>query len=161
MTQKEEPVVVVSKKNFFHKNLRWLIPLIVVVIAVGIVAIVININSNKNNQNVCSNSIINQAVPNMNSENAFRLTKVVAKITSLKNYSKDPNCLYIISDYFLNIHNDIGAKSELNQFNKQYNNKNLSSKLTKVVSVTNLRNDISNPNIYNAKAFHSNAYGIR
>ena len=142
MTQKEEPVVVVSKKNFFHKNLRWLIPLIVVVIAVGIIAIVININSNKNNQNVCSNSIINQAYSNFSPNNINSLSTTVSTITKLKNYQKDPNCMYILTIYYINIANPTKAQNSLNTVIKDKTIK-LDQLLLKHSSLSKLNQTIS------------------
>ena len=133
MTQKEEPVVVVSKKNFFHKNLRWLIPLVVIVIAVGIVAIVININSKKPTKksniivnNVCTTqnniNLLSKFALYSNQNNISGQANIVSAVKKLSNYKNDPNCLYVIVIYYLNTSNP-QANTYFKELQKEYNPK--------------------------------------
>jgi len=143
-----------QKKKILNTSLLGL----AVVVFIGL-AITVFIYVRNSSVGVCSStasgSILMQSSNDLLNRDTAKLTPLISKIKSLHAYSKDPNCLYIISAYYLENQEAQQANSSLSQFNKVYaSDKQVSPHLTSYASVTALRSRIDN--LYQAYNFELN-----
>lgn len=139
---KESPLI-----KFFTKKR------IIVIISMLIIAIIIFImtsyfiNKNKPITNACStpasSSILQNAKANFANNNVSQLKAVFENIKSLRGYQNDPNCMYIITRYYINTSNLTNAQSSLKQLTSDYRNDVLNPNLMGNVSVTDLQTYIT------------------
>ena len=128
------PKIIYSIFNSKPSNIRsWLlksrykvITVVGIIITAGITVLIVSISGHgKSNESfACSNStqrtMLHQAALAISSNNINRLSQMTASIKGFKGYEQDPNCLYIVDNYYLDI-GDLGnAKKYLTDFNKAY-----------------------------------------
>jgi|GEM_PF-765174 len=94
----------------------------------------------KNPQMTCysSSNIINQALVDIKNKDNENLLKLVMEITKNNNFSSDPNCDFIIMNYYLNISDGTNAQIYFNKF-QQFRDKKpgMSSSLIPLVLSSN------------------------
>lgn len=95
------------------KNLKPLIIVAIVAVlllAIGVFAVVSRNGSKQNDQSqnvtrktVCSNEIITEAGPLITEGSGSQLTAVAKKVMALPEFDRDPNCLYIVVNSYVNV----------------------------------------------------------
>lgn len=103
---------------------------------------------------VCDDDLLSQANINIEPPNTLELSKVIDKIQKLDGHDSDPNCLYVIIKYNLQIGNLEGARSNLDKLKVNYQTeklnkiiffeggqKQLLQALEQQISDLNIRND--------------------
>jgi hypothetical protein len=150
MKQKAEPVVSsFSGSNKYKKIVQKYLPfapraILLVLIIIFLVLILIHWEGNKPRTDVCSTSLINQSAGDFVPFNSKALASNVATIQGLPNYQHDPNCMYILSVYYINTFNQSNAQKSMKLFNEAYTNQNLNPNLLNYASVNSLRQQFTN-----------------
>jgi hypothetical protein len=75
------------------------------------------------NRPVCSDELLQQAAAFYNPSQTLKLKTIVNKVTSLKRYERDPNCLNIVVTYYINVGDSTNAHTYLDKLQKVYNPK--------------------------------------
>lgn len=78
--------------------------LVLLVIVFGLTVTVLK-RSNKpaGSVAVCSDELLNQAAPLLEEKKYKELEPIARQIEGLKNYDKDPNCLFVVTTYYINV----------------------------------------------------------
>ena len=125
ISENSNKAVVGRHFHSFKKNIKiYLIVLIVMALICGLIFYLMKYShkTDKSNSNsvaveVCSRSnnisLLKQAVPYLNPSQPIKLYPIVNKIKNLPNYTKDPNCDYVLVNYWLN-YNPKNSKTYLN-----------------------------------------------
>lgn len=94
---------------------------------------------------VCGTSIIEQANTPIANSDQFALGQVVGTIAGLKNYTHDPNCLYIALVYSIATGDATASQTYLNEYTQVYDPAiGLSSSFTvPIMPLTTLKNDVA------------------
>lgn len=125
----------------------------VIILSMGLVFSIYNKKKSKDTveaSDACTSKaagdILKQASQKLAPEKTKELKPYVDKIKTLKDYDKDPNCLYLVVVYDVNTHNDAQASQNYSRFNEVYNNKvGLDSKLSSESNPQeNLKNKVDN-----------------
>ena len=69
---------------------------------------------------VCGTDIISQANTPLANSDQFALGQVVGTIEGLKNYNRDPNCLYIVLVYTIATGDPVASQNYLNEYTQVY-----------------------------------------
>ena len=149
--------VFVSKKGhsfLSRKILIWSGIVVIVLCLIGLVIYLYLLSSQKPKPVIssCTNnsSLLNNASKAIISNNITSQSKIVNQIKKIPNYQKDPNCLYIMTSYYINTSNASEASSYLNKLEKIFNtSKGFSSKLSSLASLNDIKSEVSAMN-YNA-----------
>ena len=72
---------------------------------------------------VCSSTVLKQASKVLDYAHLSELKKISDTVTQLKDYETDPNCLYIVADYYLTAGDLVQGKAYMDKLNKVYNPK--------------------------------------
>jgi len=111
-------------KSFVRKK-KWLSIsiLFVLVIVITLVAmLIINVSKTLDNNSsaICDSKIINHYNDVMSSGNQDELdiqfNTIVKNIESKPGYKEDSNCLFIMTNYYLNMHDKVKARESYNKF---------------------------------------------
>ena len=89
--------------------------------------------------------ILQEAAKIINSNQKTQLQPTVSKIQAIKNYDKDPNCLYVIVVYYVSVGDSLNSKKYLDKLLKVYDPKTgFSSKLGKDIEpIKKLQDDVA------------------
>ncbi|MEI9914119.1 MAG: hypothetical protein WDN66_04030 [Candidatus Saccharibacteria bacterium] len=148
MKQKAEPVTAsfntqTKTDKILRKYLKKATIFVVVIVAV-LIAAVIGIEYKDNHEiktNVCSTSLIKQSYVNLYNRASGPLADNAKTIQSLDGYQRDPNCMYIMTVYYVQTYNITKANSSLKLFNTAYSGSGnkLNSLLQQYASPTTLK----------------------
>ncbi len=127
------------------KKYFYLIVLVIIVFGSSIGYYLYYQNSKNQSEAVCSTgtntSLLDQASRDIQNNKSVQTEEL--KITRLNNFQKDPNCLYVVTYYFVSIGNGSQATNYMNQLQRLYSPKvGLSPHLKGVPSVAILQKDI-------------------
>lgn len=164
MKQKAEPVVSSFKpQGKLRKFIRLIMPQLIVgiVLVCVIVAAVIIIDIHRQHEprtGICSNSIIDQAANDLSYNRLSNLGTVVSKIQKLSNYQQDPNCMYIMTVYYINQLNIPKANDSFNQLELDNQAKlTLNPKLTSYWSISEIKQNIASLKLRNQNITNNSA----
>jgi hypothetical protein len=112
-------------KNFRTMSVRQkLISTVVWVVLIGLVVTLLLLLWSSNSKHkmgvVCSDAVLKQAALAFNANKTADEKKVAAQVLTLENYNQDPNCMYILVNYNINIGDAQTAGSYLTQLEKVY-----------------------------------------
>jgi len=148
MKQKAEPVTAsfssqTKTDKIIRKYLKKATIFVVVIVAV-LIAAVIGIEYKNNHEirtNVCSTSLVTQSYVNIYNRASGPLASNAKTIQSLASYQRDPNCMYIMTVYYVQTNNIAKANSSLKLFNTDYSGSGnkLNSLLEQYASPTTLK----------------------
>lgn len=162
MEQKESEVVVSPKLRNYPKIIkRTTITLLILIILTSLSFYVYHLTNKKKaivSLDPCTSDtkLLNSAASAFINNNLNTERQLTTRVKSLTNYQKDPNCLYIVTNYYINNGNESNAAKYLNQLQKVYNPKvGFSPKLMGTYSLSQLTSDINTMN-QNAKQVQQN-----
>lgn len=82
----------------------------------------------------CSDEVIKQASVLLDRPHKEQLKPIADNTQKLKNFKKDPNCLYIVTTYYINVEDPTNARRFFESLKKVYNpQKGLSPKFGDIV----------------------------
>lgn len=143
-------VVVASLQKKFKLSKKYMIILLgtVLILVIGFIILFFTKTNNKLPLNdVCTkynSGLLNQAQASIADNNYPQLLKVVNRIKSLPGYTKDPNCLYPLVYYYVNIGDVKNSNISLAYLEKVYKPKQGFSKLfTNPLTIKQLNADVS------------------
>jgi hypothetical protein len=118
------------------KDRKNIVIFVIVIILICILGLVLTLAFNKFKpkyiatkcSDTASGGILSEASNNLNSEAALK--PIVDKITALTDYQKDPNCLFIMSAYYINKNDYTNAQKYLNQLDSSKAETLVSTQLT-------------------------------
>lgn len=70
---------------------------------------------------VCTDNTLARAAPLLASGETQQLQPIVAEIEATDNFTQDPNCLYIVVQYYIGISDAANARRYFNDLEKVYN----------------------------------------
>ncbi len=151
-------------KLIYRKIKVILIFFILLVIVFVLGTVIYNHQNMSSSSNVCTTNnnqdILKADSKYIISDNIAKQQVLVKKVEKLPNYQKDPNCLYVIVNYYINISNIKMATIYYEKLKKIYNPKiSFSPYLNPSKSLTDLKNDIA-ADQYNIKASQSGLIGM-
>ncbi len=89
-------------------------------------------------------SLLSQANDLIAKPDIIKFSQLVSKIQKLPYYKQDPNCLYPIVNYYIEISDSKDASTYLTALEKAYNPKQgLSREFTNQLTITDFKNDIT------------------
>ena len=149
-TDSGSPVVVVSKATHFfsQKTIRIVVILAVVLIGAGAILIILinNTNNQKSASLACSNTgspIDQEAGVDLSKDNLVAMATITKTIQKLPGYQQDPNCMFIITAYYVLDLKPTQAQASLKLFDKVYTSKTRISKyLLDYQSVSQLNKEV-------------------
>jgi len=123
-------VVVSERPNFLRKK-KWTAGLAIVILALIIGYAALKDHQKKANTvataNICvaspNNKILEDAAKNFNVKDRYQLQKDVVKIQNLPNYQQDPNCLYVLTRFYINNGDAANAQKYVDELAQIYNAK--------------------------------------
>jgi len=122
----DKPTVVVGgikKPNKSLKGIKWALTILISA-SLLFVGYKYYLNSQKTGN--CAHKsnkacmVLKEAIPLLNNGDVKDLSKTVGKIQSIKNYSKDPNLLYVTVVYYIDLSDTKNASSNLDLLTKAY-----------------------------------------
>jgi hypothetical protein len=69
----------------------------------------------------CGNDILQEAVNELTPDRIEQLHEVVHKIEKISDYQQDPNCLYVITHFYINVSDAKAASDSLSKLEQVYN----------------------------------------
>ena len=145
MTQKAEPVTSTfsgrhhTKMIFKHLLPKAIIGLILILVVIGAVVAIDKHREDEPKTGVCSTALIKQSFANLVLHNNNGLAGNVQTIQRLSDYQQDPNCMYIVTEYYVREFNSSKAQNSLALFNKAYVSSNINPLLSEYASPDTLR----------------------
>jgi hypothetical protein len=95
------------------------------------------------NGHVCSEQTLKLASRYLSPSNVAKLKEVVNNIQKTPNYQQDPNCLYPVVAYYINISDSHNGSMYLNKLEKVYKpSQGFSKYLGSTYVISTLKNDI-------------------
>lgn len=156
-SQKDDLKIVVGEVGKSKlKRKTWVLTSLgaVIVVAIVIVAIVYLGGGHKNGStNVAQNAecsedghstLLKQAAQSLNAINVAQLKTVADKVQAIPNFQKDPNCLYVVTAYYVYADNMNMATKYMSELQDVYSSKRgLSPYFNGTVSIENLQSTIA------------------
>ena len=149
----KDSVVVASNFRNYHKIIkRSIIILTSLLIAAILSYLIYRLVNNKKavvSAVPCTSNteLLNQAAKAFSSNNLKSQQQLTSKIKSLPNYMKDPNCLYVVTHYYINDGDTQNANTYLNKLEKVYSTKQgFSSALLGSYSLSQLKSFVQSMN---------------
>lgn len=109
-------------------KIRNYLPIFIVLLSVILVSAgtyyLFKTNMNKAEKLACINSnrqLLSEASRNFAPEKSNELKKTIDKIQSLHSYQKDPNCLNVLTIYYINVTDSKNARESFDKLTKVYN----------------------------------------
>jgi hypothetical protein len=140
------PTLKLKVPAFFKGRIK-ILALVFVILLVGIGCSLFILNNREDNQPAvaCSDEILKEAAPNLESAKARQLEGTVNKIEALSSYKRDPNCLNITITYYVEIGDFQAAKKNLDALELVYDPAKKFSELlsTNARNIETLRNNVA------------------
>jgi hypothetical protein len=115
-----------SKSNETPKSkdskVNKLIMLVVAVLIIGIASITWHNHQKKITKvnNPCSDALLKEAAANFDGKKLAALEKIVAQIKSIPNYQRDPNCMYVLTSYYITSSDPANASKSFGLLKQDY-----------------------------------------
>jgi hypothetical protein len=121
-----------------HRQQAMVGGLLLLIIIGGAVAILTR------SSHTCSDTVLQSSVSHLNPQEVLALSADVAKIQAINGYQSDPNCMYIVTTYYINRSDGPNAAQAFSLFMKHYDSKSgLRSVLYQVPDATILSQQIT------------------
>ncbi|HSX45173.1 MAG TPA: hypothetical protein VLF39_03680 [Candidatus Saccharimonadales bacterium] len=116
---KNNPIVSLLKSRRYW---GWVIVICIIVVLLILALLIQDSHRPKKLVKIapCSDQILQEAAPNLDTTKVTELSKVVDKITAIPNYQSDVNCMYVVTDFYVNLSDIDNADKSLTVLKRLY-----------------------------------------